>query len=305
VRVLVVGAGGQLGRELTGLTRHAHQVIGLTRAQCDITSVDAAVLALREHAPDAVINCAAWTKVDAAETEQDAAFRANAVGPRVLAQACEAAGVLLCHISTDYVFDGTATSPIPETARTNPLGVYGASKLAGEDAIREVTPQHQIVRTSWLYGQQGPNFVLTMLRLGAEREELRVVCDQRGAPTWTGHLAPALLRLVELGVPGTYHLSNAGETTWDAFAAAIMAAAGLRARITPITTAEYGAPAPRPGYSVLDNAAWRALGEPPLPHWQDGLRAYLAQSSAAASASSPGVDVSFSPVTKRSPEGSD
>jgi dTDP-4-dehydrorhamnose reductase len=237
--------------------------------------VDAAALALREHAPDAVINCAAWTKVDAAETEHEAAFRANAVGPRLLAQACEAAGVLLCHVSTDYVFDGTAAAPIPETARTNPLGVYGTSKLAGEDAIREVAPQHQIVRTSWLYGQDGPNFVLTMLRLGAERDELRVVSDQRGAPTWTGHLAPALMTLVERGETGTYHLSNAGETTWASFATTIMAVAGLHCRIVPISTAEYGATAPRPAYSVLDNAAWRALGEPPLPAWEKGLQRYL------------------------------
>jgi len=276
MRVLVLGAGGQLGRELLTLSDDQHDITGLTRAQCDIAEPDAAERAVHERRPDAVVNCAAWTKVDAAESQPDDAYRANAQGPRLLAAACRDAGVLLCHISTDYVFDGTAMAPISESTPTSPLGVYGASKLAGEEAVREAAPRHQIVRTSWLYGQDGPNFVLTMLRLGAEREELRVVSDQRGAPTWTGHLAPPLLRLLELGTPGTYHLTNAGETTWCEFAAAIMTAAGLPARIVPTTTAEYGAPAPRPAYSLLDNRAWQLLGETPLPPWEDGLRAYLA-----------------------------
>ena len=276
MRVLVFGAGGQLGRELVSMGGGAaHEIIGLTRAQCDIAAPGAARAAVQEHRPDAVINCAAWTKVDAAETQRDDAFRANADGPRLLAAACADAGVLLCHISTDYVFDGTATEPVPEDAPTNPLGVYGESKLAGDSAVRESAPRHQIVRTSWLYGQDGPNFVLTMLRLGAERDELRVVADQRGAPTWTGHLAPALLRLLEHGTTGTYHLTNSGETTWCDFARAIMAAADLRARVEPTTTADYGAPAPRPAYSVLDNKAWRALGEAPLPPWVNGLGGYL------------------------------
>jgi dTDP-4-dehydrorhamnose reductase len=281
MRVLVLGAGGQLGRELVALHGGAHEIVGLTRAQCDIAEPGAAAEALRRHRPDAAVNCAAWTKVDAAEIERDAAFRANADGPRLLAEACADSGALLMHISTDYVFDGTATSPIPEDAPTSPLGVYGESKLAGEEAVRAAAPRHQIVRTSWLYGQDGPNFVLTMLRLGAEREELRVVADQRGAPTWTGHLAPALLRLLEHGTTGTYHLTNGGETTWCDFARAIMAAARLRARVEPTTTAEYGAPAPRPAYSVLENRAWRALGEAPLPGWEEGLAAYLRQRSAA------------------------
>jgi len=274
MRILVLGAGGQLGRELVQATT-SHEVVGLTRAACDIAEPGAASRALEQSRPDAVVNCAAWTKVDAAEEHRDEAFRANAEGPRLLAEACAGAHVLLCHISTDYVFDGTATAPIPEDAPTHPLGVYGESKLAGEEAIRAVDGRHQIVRTSWLYGQDGPNFVLTMLRLGAERDELRVVADQRGAPTWTGHLAPALLRLVELETPGTYHLTNGGETTWCDFARAIMRSAGLRARVEPTTTEEYGAAAPRPAYSVLDNAAWRALGEAPIAQWQAGLSAYL------------------------------
>jgi dTDP-4-dehydrorhamnose reductase len=275
MRVLVLGAGGQLGRELIGIRSDTREIIGLGQADCDITEPANVARALEERRPDAVINCAAWTQVDAAESQADAAFRVNADGPRVLATACRDAGVRLLHISTDYVFDGTATTPIDESAPTNPLGVYGQSKLAGEQAIRELCPDHQIVRTSWLYGQDGPNFVLTMLRLGAERDELRVVADQRGAPTWTGHLAPAVLQLAELRTPGTYHLSNSGETTWADFAATIMRLAALAARVTPITTAEYAAAAPRPAYSVLDNRAWRELGQTPLPPWDAGLAAYL------------------------------
>jgi dTDP-4-dehydrorhamnose reductase len=276
MRVLVFGAGGQLGGELLGLRdASGHDITGLTLAQCDIAEPGDAARALREHRPDAVINAAAWTRVDDAETQRDEAFRANAEGARLLAAACNDAGVLLCHISTDYVFDGTAKEPIPEDAPTNPQGVYGASKLEGERAVREVAPRHQIVRTSWLYGQQGPNFVLTMLRLGAERDEVTVVADQRGAPTWTGHLAPALLRLLERDATGTYHLTNAGDTTWCEFAQAIMRDAGLPARVAPISTAEYGARAPRPAYSVLANHAWQQLGETPLPAWREGLAAYL------------------------------
>lgn len=277
MRVLVVGAGGQLGRELLALPAGEHEIVGLTHAQCDIAEPGAAAEALQRVHADAVINCAAWSKVDAAESQPDAAFRANESGPRLLAQACAAGGVLLCHLSTDYVFDGSASAPMPEDAPARPLNVYGASKLAGERAVREIASRHVIVRTSWLFGQDGPNFVLTMLRLAADGGAVRVVADQRGAPTWTGHLAPALLRLVERGRIGTYHLTNAGETTWHGFAATIMSQAGLAAEVVPITTEEFGAPAPRPRYSVLDNRAWRALAEAPLPPWEVGLRAYLEQ----------------------------
>ncbi|HXZ99233.1 MAG TPA: dTDP-4-dehydrorhamnose reductase [Candidatus Binatia bacterium] len=276
MRIEVIGSRGQLGRELL-------QVLAATPQQHsghDIESVDiaepASVAALLDDVrPDAVINCAAWTRVDAAESEPEATWRVNAVGPRVLARACHDRGVLLCHLSTDYVFDGNATRPIPEEAGPNPQSAYGRSKLAGEHAVLAVLPRHQIVRTAWLYGQEGPNFVLTMLRLARERGALRVVDDQRGSPTWTGHLAPALVRLVERGEPGTYHLTNSGDTTWCGFARAIVEEAGLAVPVEPISTAGYPTPAPRPAYSVLDNRAWRELGEAPLPSWRAGLTAYL------------------------------
>lgn len=253
-----------------------HEMIGVTQAECDITDAAAVDGVIRSHRPDAVVNCAAWTQVDAAETHEAEAELVNATGAGLVADVCAAAGIRCCYVSTDYVFDGTATAPIDEDAPTGPRSAYGRTKLHGEIAVRDRCPDHIIVRTSWLYGRQGPNFVLTMLRLAAERPEVRVVADQRGAPTWTGHLAPAMLRLLEVGSPGTYHLTNSGVTTWHGLALAAIRARDLTTEVVPITTAEYPTPATRPAYSLLDNRAWRDLGEPPLPAWEDGLRAYLA-----------------------------
>lgn len=273
----MLGVPGQLGGELVDAgVRRGHDMIGLTQAQCDITDAGAVDRAVTEVRPQAVVNAAAWTRVDAAEDHEAAAASVNATGAGIVAAACAAAGIRCCHVSTDYVFDGTATAPIPESAAASPRSAYGRTKLQGELAVRERCSDHLIVRTSWLYGRQGPNFVLTMLRLAAERPELRVVADQHGAPTWTGHLAPAMLRLLQIGPAGTYHLTNSGVTTWYDFAVATIRARGLGVAVVPITTAEYPTPAERPRYSVLDNRAWRALGEPPLPDWQEGLRAYLA-----------------------------
>ncbi len=238
-------------------------------------------MAITASAPDIVINCAAWTRVDAAEDHEDEAEAVNAKGAGIVAAECDAAGVRLCHISTDYVFDGTATEPINEDAATNPRSAYGRTKLHGEEAVRAACEDHLIVRTGWLYGRRGPNFVLTMLRLGAEREQVRVVDDQHGAPTWSGHLAPALLHLADIAPPGTYHLSNSGATTWHDVALSAIRARGLTTEVIPITTAEYPTPATRPAYSVLDNRRWRELGEPPLPAWQEGLAAYLSELDAA------------------------
>jgi dTDP-4-dehydrorhamnose reductase len=273
----VLGTPGQLGADLVdeGI-RQGHEMVGLTQAECDVTDGAAVERAVGEIRPQAVINAAAWTRVDAAEEHEAAAEAVNATGAGLVAAACAAAGIRCCYVSTDYVFDGTATSPIPENAMAAPRSAYGRTKWHGEVAVRERSPDHVIVRTSWLYGRQGPNFVLTMLRLASERPELRVVADQHGAPTWTGHLAPAMLRLLDVGPPGTYHLTNSGVTTWYDFADAIIRARGVPVEVVPITSGEYPTPAMRPAYSVLDNRAWRELGEPPLPDWQEGLDAYLA-----------------------------
>ena len=282
MRIEVLGSRGPARSRADANPRgDSHQASGHDVESVDICEPRSVAALLDDVRPDAVINCAAWTRVDAAETEEAAAIGVNAEGPRVLAEACRPRGILLCHLSTDYVFDGTATEPIDETAAPNPQSAYGRGKLAGEEAVRETLPRHhQIVRTAWLYGQEGPNFVLTMLRLARERGALRVVADQWGSPTWTGHLAPALVRLVERGVPGTYHLTNSGSTSWHGFAEAIVEEAGLGVPVEAIETAEFPTPAPRPAYSVLANRAWAELGEAPLPPWREGLRAYLAERGA-------------------------
>jgi dTDP-4-dehydrorhamnose reductase len=278
VRILLTGGDGQLGRELFDVAAAAgHEVRSTNRADCDITDLADVNASLEEVGPDVLINCAAWTHVDAAESNRDGAFRLNAIGPRVLAAACAARDVLIVHISTDYVFGGEFTSPIDEWQVPNPQSVYGASKLAGEQEVRLLARRHQVVRTSWLYGRRGPNFVLTMLRAADQDRPLRVVCDQVGSPTWTGHLAPALLGLVARDLPGTYHLTNSGVVSWHGFAQAIFAASGRSIEVAAIPASEYPTPAPRPAYSVLDNRAWRLLGENPLPEWRDALGAYLRQ----------------------------
>ena len=236
---------------------------------------------IKASIPDVVINCAAWTRVDAAEDHEEEAEAVNATGAGIVAGECAAAGVRLCHMSTDYVFDGSATEPIDEDAAPNPQSAYGRTKLHGEEAVRAACADHLIVRTSWVYGRHGPNFVLTMLRLAAERPEVRVVDDQHGAPTWSGHLAPAVLRLTEIAPPGTYHLTNSGVTTWHGLALAAIRARGLATEVIPITTGEYPTPASRPAYSVLDNRRWRELGEPRLPGWQEALTTYLGELDAA------------------------
>ncbi|TMC48074.1 MAG: dTDP-4-dehydrorhamnose reductase [Chloroflexi bacterium] len=280
MRVVVTGAGGQLGRELVPvLTARGHVAIGLTRRDCDVTDAGGVGAALEAHRPDVVVNCAAWTRVDAAESDPDAAYRVNALGPRTLAEACVENRVRLCHLSTDYVFDGSSPHPIAESVTPRPLNVYGASKLAGENEVRRVSPDSLVVRTSWLYGQDGPNFVLSILRRASQSSPLRVVDDQHGCPTWTGHLAPALVRLLERGVgDAVVHLTNSGETTWHGFAEATLAEADCpEVPVTAVSSADYGGAARRPSYSVLDNRVWRLLGEAPLPPWQEGLRAYLAR----------------------------
>jgi dTDP-4-dehydrorhamnose reductase len=289
MRIEVVGSRGQLGRELLRtLAETSYQASGHDVESVDIRDPGSVAALLDDVRPDAVINCAAWTRVDAAETEEAAATGVNADGPRVLAEACRPRGILLCHLSTDYVFDGTATEPIDELTVPNPQSAYGRGKLAGEEAVRATLPHHLIVRTAWLYGQEGPNFVLTMLRLARERGALRVVADQRGSPTWTGHLAPALVRLVERGTPGTYHLTNSGSTTWFGLAQAIVEEAGLQVPVEPLATSDYPTAAPRPAYSVLANQAWAALGEAPLPAWRAALHAYLAERGSTSSMSAGG-----------------
>jgi dTDP-4-dehydrorhamnose reductase len=272
MKIFVAGGRGQLGRSLVARGRAAgHEVDARDLPELDICGT------FDVPACDLAINAAAYTAVDKAETERDRAFAVNRDGAANLAKACRARGVPLLHVSTDYVFDGTATRPYREDDPIAPIGVYGESKAAGEREVLEVGAT--VVRTSWLFAEGGPSFVHTMLRLARERPVLRVVGDQRGCPTYAGDLADALLALAS-APRGLYHYCNDGETTWHAFATAIVDEARARTqvaceRIEAITTAEYPTPAKRPAYSVLDTSRIRALGIVPPP-WQSGLARVIA-----------------------------
>jgi dTDP-4-dehydrorhamnose reductase len=276
MRLLITGAAGMLGRDVAAAAaRGGHEVVALARAELDITDRSAVRAAIAHAEPDAVVNCAAWTDVDGAEADEAAATRVNGEGAGHLAT--EAA--FLVHVSSDYVFDGRADSPYLEDAPTAPLSAYGRSKLAGERAVAAADPAHAIVRSSWLFGTGGRNFVDTMLRFGAQRDELTVVDDQRGCPTFTGHLAGALVAIAERRPAGVLHVAGGGDATWFELARAAFEETGTQVRTEPCTTADFPRPAPRPAYSVLGSARPDA---PTLPPWREGLRAYLRERAAAA-----------------------
>ncbi|MEH1166003.1 dTDP-4-dehydrorhamnose reductase [Micromonospora sp. CPCC 205539] len=277
-RVLVTGAGGMLGQDLVAVlaTRPDLKVTAATRADLDITDPAAASGAVAGH--DVVINAAAWTNVDAAETEEAAATAINGDGTANLAAACATSGARLIQVSTDYVLSGDAHTPYPEDAPTAPINAYGRSKLAGEQAVARLLPDNgYVVRTAWLYGAHGPNFVATMLRLAAQRDHLDVVDDQHGQPTWSYALAERLVALADAAVagraaPGVYHGTCSGQTSWYGLARAAFALAGLDPdRIRPTTSDRYPRPAPRPAYSVLGHGRWTAAGLRPLPDWHTTL----------------------------------
>jgi dTDP-4-dehydrorhamnose reductase len=272
---LVTGAGGMLGRDLLSVLSGA-DVTALTRADLDITDATAVKAAVAGH--DVVVNAAAWTDVDGAEADEAAATAVNGTGTRHVAAACAATGARLLHVSTDYVFPGDATTPYPEDAPTDPVNGYGRSKLAGEIAVRDLLPDTgYIVRTAWLYGAHGPNFVATMLRLAQSRDIVDVVDDQRGQPTWSFALAEQLVRLGLAAVDGTagagaYHGTASGETTWFGLARAVFEEAGLDPeRVRPTTSDKFVRPARRPAFSVLGHDRWAAAGLAPLPHWRTML----------------------------------
>jgi dTDP-4-dehydrorhamnose reductase len=260
----VTGAGGMLGQDLMRIA--GPDAVGLTRADLDVTDRDAVHAVIGPD--DAVINCAAWTDVDGAEEHPDDALQVNAVGARNVA---EAAGSVV-YVSSDYVFDGTKDSPYLESDPRNPVSEYGRSKAEGELASLESNPRSHVVRTSWLFGVGGSNFVATMLRLGAELDSVRVVDDQVGQPTFTGHLAEALIQIADSDDYGIHHRSGGGQCSWYELAGFVFETAGVDCTVEPCTTAEFPRPAPRPAYSVLGSER----GEPSLPDWQRGVTEYLA-----------------------------
>jgi dTDP-4-dehydrorhamnose reductase len=270
-RVLVTGGGGQLGREFGLLL--GDEAVALGHAELDVADEESVERAFTAHSPELVLHCAAWTDVDGAESDPDGAWRANEYGSRHVARAARACGAALIGFSTDYVFAGDDAAGYDELSPVAPHSVYGASKLAGERALMAEHPEAYVVRTAWVFSPRGRNFLLTMLRLGAERDELAVVDDQIGCPTATAHLARAALELVERCAPGIYHLAGGGSTSWHGFAVAIMEEAGLSATVKAISSSELQRPAPRPACSILRTVRADA---PRLPHWRDGLRDCLA-----------------------------
>jgi dTDP-4-dehydrorhamnose reductase len=278
MRVLVFGAAGQVGEELVVRARIAgHEVTGLRRADHDVTDAEATRRRILGARADVVYNAAAYTAVDRAESEPELAMAINGTAPGVMARACAEAGSRFVHYSTDYVFDGSATEPIPEGATPAPVGEYGRTKLAGELAVEAAGGRAYIVRTAWMYGLHGSNFIRTVLRVTRRDGAMRVVGDQRGSPSWARDLAAASLHLVEVGLPGTYHLTNNGECSWYELAREVVDVAQIQARIEPIITADYPTPAKRPAYSVLDNRRWRELGEPPLRGWREAVAEFVTE----------------------------
>jgi dTDP-4-dehydrorhamnose reductase len=279
MRLLVCGANGMLGTDVVRAAGLAgHEVVAAGHAELDVCDAEAVRERIAQERPGAVVNCAAWTDVDGAEADPEGALAVNRDGARNVAAAAAAVGAPVLYVSTDYVFDGTKEGAYVESDPVAPLSAYGKSKLAGEEATAAVNARHWIVRTSWLFGTAGRNFVETMLRLCAERGEVTVVDDQVGCPTYTPHLADAIVRLVEGEAWGVHHVSGSGSCSWFEFAREIFRQAGADCRVTPCTTEETGRPAPRPRNSVL--ASERA-DTPVLPDWREGLHAYLAERVAA------------------------
>ncbi|MDA8418318.1 MAG: dTDP-4-dehydrorhamnose reductase [Desulfobacteraceae bacterium] len=286
MRVLVAGAGGQLGFELQRSRPLGVELLALSSGELDLTQAGAVRRRVAEERPAVIINAAAYTAVDRAESERERAFAVNGQGTANLAVAAREAGARLIHISTDFIFDGEKSSPYLPDDRPHPLGVYGASKLAGEERVREILgPATAIIRTAWVYSSHGQNFVKTMLRLLGERETLSVIADQVGTPTWARHLAQALWRMAERELTGVHHFTDAGVASWYDFAVAIqeeslaLGLLGREALIRPIATGQYPLPARRPPYSVLDKTGlWQAIDWEPS-HWRAALRAMLKELS--------------------------
>jgi dTDP-4-dehydrorhamnose reductase len=274
-RYLITGAAGMLGHDLVAAL-DGRDVVALTRAELDITDAEAVASAVAGI--DVVVNCAAYTAVDAAETDEEAAHLVNAVGPATLAEATAATGAKLIQISTDYVFQGSAATPYPEDEPRDPLNAYGRTKAGGEEAVLGLNPAGgYVVRTAWLYGRHGANFPATMLRLGRdpERESVSVVNDQVGQPTWTADLARQLVLLADSDAPaGVYHGTNSGQASWFDFAQATFQEAGLDpAKVKPTDSSQFVRPAPRPAYSVLGHDAWSRAGLEPMRDWRAALHA--------------------------------
>ncbi len=276
MKVLVTGAKGQLGVDLVkAMSRTSWNVYAFGKDELDITNQELVNEKVEEIRPDVIIHSAAYTKVDQAETDVEQAFLVNAVGTRNLAVAAEKVQAKICYISTDYVFNGQADSPYLEHQQTNPLGVYGKSKYAGEELTKTLSTKYFIVRTAWVYGAHGQNFVKTMLKLAKEKDELGVVHDQVGSPTYTVDLANFIIELIQSEKYGIYHGTNSESCSWFEFAKAIFEESNISIKVNPLTTADFPRPASRPDYSVLGNLSLRINGFQPLRPWREALKSFL------------------------------
>jgi len=281
--IWIIGCNGMLGRELAGLCEKEKIPLIGTDRECDITDINALRSFAKDRSVNWIVNCSAYTAVDKAEDEEDIAFSINAAGAGNIAEVATVIGAKMIHVSTDYVFDGKGTRPYREEDPVDPIGAYGRTKLAGERYVQEKCARHFIIRTAWLYGKHGNNFVHTMLRLFKEKDELNVVSDQKGSPTWAYDLASAILHIIgkDSDQYGIYHFTNEGETNWHEFAKEIYDLARKENLITrdmnirPVTTDEYPTKAKRPGYSVLDKSKIKRVFSLAIPSWRESLAAYM------------------------------
>lgn len=275
MKILITGSNGMLGHDLIEVLKDSHELVLTTSKTLDITDRQKTVEFIRKNSPDIVINSAAYTDVDGCETNQDLAYAVNGEGVRNLALGCSEVDCPLVHVSTDYVFDGTAREPIAENGEIGPISVYGKSKLKGEEAIEEILDKYFIVRTAWLYGINGKNFPKTMLELSENHSEITVVYDEVGTPTYTPDLAYGISQLIETDLYGIYHLTNSGNCSWCEFARYIFEIAERDVEVIPVTASEFSRPAPRPSYSVLKNEKWIENGFEPLRDYKEAIKDYI------------------------------
>lgn len=275
MKILITGSNGMLGHDLCEVLGDSHELIPTTSKTLDITDEQQVMEVICDKKPDIVINSAAYTNVDGCEENPDLAYAVNGSGVKNLAMACRKIDCALLHVSTDYVFDGSATQPIPEDGEIGPISVYGKSKLKGEEAILEILDKFFIVRTAWLYGINGGNFPKTMLELAKNHSEITVVYDEVGTPTYTPDLARGIADLIETDYYGIYHLTNSGSCSWCEFSRLIFELAGADVEVIPVTASEFARPAPRPSYSVLKNKNWIDHGFKPLRDYKEAIKEYI------------------------------
>lgn len=275
MKVLIIGSEGMLGHDLVDILSAENEISTTTIDTLDITDIEKTIATVKNIKPDVVVHAAAFTDVDGSEENEDLAYKVNVIGTRNVAVACSKVDAALVYICTDYVFDGTKGTPYQEYDQTNPLGVYGKTKYLGEVYIRDILNKFYIVRTSWLYGFHGPNFITTMLKLAEKMNSISVVGDQIGSPTYTVDLATAISELIKKPSYGIYHITNSDNCSWYEYAQEIFEIAGINIETKSVSTEEFGSPAPRPKYSVLENYNWRMEDFPKIRSYKEALREYM------------------------------